>query len=909
MLNDSTLSRPYFSIVIPVYEGEGFVRAAIDSVLRQSIGLDSLEIIVVDDGSTDATAEIVDGIAHRFPWHVKVIHQENEGVSSALNAGVGASNGLIVGFLGSDDRLSENALELVHEFYEEHGDECDLVAIPIWMFGARSGPHWNNRDRFSTTRTIDVRDDWNSTQPHGGGTFIRKEALDENNLTFDPDLFISEDQTLNTQLIMRKMKYGVIADAKYFNRRHPVGGSLVSSGHFRDEFYTDVPKLAYQRMLDCGRELYGDVPLYAQAMVAYDLSWRFRADLTAMNPDLELQYRGKLRALLKQLDIQVIMAQRAPIEVRLSMLNIREDGELRERLSLHGLTYYLESSPVYSLAHKPLAAHKPARCDIEFFEVSGQSIEIQGTFRVPDIDDWDFSLEVGGRLYPVERLEDPRPLRSSYAREVDASVLFRVNVEMRPGEQLRPVVQVRDADETTIVVPVDIRMFRFSQFSGKAGVAYFRRDGRTVFRSRGRFALERRLFSVLGVIRAELGFLLRARRGGASTANLKNRLVTALRQTFTKKEIWLIGDHKSEAGDNGEAMFRYLCSRGNDGIEPTFVLRKDADAYDDLRRLGVVVEPNTKAHLQAYTDAAVVMNSAGDNYMLDPVGTSRRTYINDLIHHQSVFLQHGVTKDDQSAWLNRWSKGFDTFVTSAAGERDSILHDSYGYRPKDVVLTGMPRFDRLEDAPEKLVVFAPTWRKGLTGKLNVGTGRVGSSALFAQSEYSAFWQQVILHPRLNAAMRDAGYRGMFALHPSHAADASTFVPSNQIEVATYPHDYKEFFRRGSVLVTDYSSIAFDFAYLRKPVVYVQGDREEFFGAHLYSEGYFSYQRDGFGPVVESVDSLVDELVELFDKSSVMEPGYRERVDRFFAYSGGGNSERLRQAIVSRLNDDSRVGDV
>ncbi len=901
-MSASDRREPLISVVIPVFNGEEYVAEAIESVLGQTIGLDALEVVVIDDGSADATPRIVDDFAQQFPLHVKVFHQANQGVAAALNAGVQVATGRIIGFLGSDDRFSSESLELVADFFAEHGEVCDLAAIPIFMFGARQGPHWNNRSRFATTRVIDVREEWNLTQIHGGGTFIKSEIFQGGDLKFDPRLFISEDLTLNTQVILRKMKYGVVAGAQYFNRRYSVGGSLVSSSHFRSGYYTEIPRLAYQQTLDFGRELYGKLPLYAQAIVAYDLSWRFRGDLSPMDPELESQYRETLGDLLRQIKVKVIMAQRAPIEVRLSMLNVRERGCLRERLSRRGLTYFLESCEVYSLKYRPVARHKPARCEIEFFEVNGDNIEIQGRFRVVEIDDVDFAMEAGGRRYPVERMTDRQPTRLSLAQEVEVSVPFRASVTLRPDEQLRPVVVLTDADGQPLVVPVAVLMHRFSRFSGSSEVGYFRRVGRIVFRGRGKYSIERKTLSSLGVVRAELGFLRRAYRAGAAPTDLRARILTGLRQAITKKRTWLITDHKSEAGDNGEAMFRYLCSRPDREVEPCFVLRKDADAYASLRRLGKVVEPNSKAHLRKFLDAVVVMNSAGDSYMLNPVAPERRIYLNDLIRHESVFLQHGITIGDQSGWLNRWSKGFDLFVTSASRERESILHDDYGYQSNQVVLTGMPRFDRLENSPNKLIIFAPTWRKGLSGALDEATGRVGKSTLFAESEYSAFWQRVVCHPRLNTAMNERGYRGVFALHPSHAAEASTFQSSERIQVAAYPHDYQGFFRDGSVLVTDYSSVAFDFAYLRKPVVYAQGDREEFFGSHLYSEGYFSYEEDGFGPIVDTVDALVDHLIELLSQSCEMEAEYRARVDRFFAFSGGGNSERLRKAIVSRLEN-------
>lgn len=895
MTRVSTDHHPNFSVVIPVFNGQDYLGAAIQSVLDQTIDPSQAEVVVVNDGSTDETAVVADVYERLHPGRVRVVTQDNGGVASALNAGVRAARGEIIGFMGSDDLLSDDTLTLVADFFQEHGDEVDLAAIGLHMFGARKGPHWNNRSRFDTTRVIDVAEEWNLTQPHGGGSFIKAEAFD--GISFDERLFISEDQTLNTQIILRKMKYGVVAGARYLNRRHQVGGSLVSSSHFRDEFYTEIPIFAYQRMLDAGREMHGEPPMYVQAMVAYDLSWRFRADLAVMDPELDGPYRAILKSLLKQLSVEAIMAQRAPIEVRLAMINLREDGGLAASMERGGLTFRVDDYPIYSLEPKPLARHRPVHCDIEFFEVEGDKVLVQGRFRAVEIAEMEYSFRVGRRNYPVELLESHTDLRRSLANELVTGRPFQVRLEIRHGEALEPVVTLKGASDAQ--APLTPRMHRYSRFSGSPNFAYYRRDGRTVFRLKRPSKIERRDLSALGVVKAEVGFLKRGLKGRASRADLKERVRAMIRQRLSRKQIWLMADHKSEAGDNGEAMFRYLAEHAPAGVEPRFVLRKQAKEYKELSKLGRVVEPNSPQHVRSYLDAAVVMNSAGDEYMLNPLG-ARRTLLNDIDKGKRVFLQHGVTKDDQSAWLNHWAKGFDLFVTSAARERDSIVEGPYDYQPEQIALTGMPRFDRLVNEPDKLIVFAPTWRKGLSGSLNRNTGRVNSSAEFADSEYFAFWQEVISNPKLNEVMRARGYNGVFALHPSHAAEAFRFKGTDRIKVGRYPHDYRDFFRRGEILVTDYSSVAFDFAYLRKPVVYAQGDREEFFGGHLYAEGYYSYEADGFGPITETVDELVDELFALVINECQMPQQYRQRVDSFFAFEGGGNSERLRGAIERSL---------
>ena len=90
---------PTVSVVIPLYQGERWIRAAIESVLAQR-GFDDFEVIVVDDGSTDRGADVVRSIADD---RVHVIHQANRGIAAARNAGIAKSRGQFIAFLDQDD--------------------------------------------------------------------------------------------------------------------------------------------------------------------------------------------------------------------------------------------------------------------------------------------------------------------------------------------------------------------------------------------------------------------------------------------------------------------------------------------------------------------------------------------------------------------------------------------------------------------------------------------------------------------------------------------------------------------------------------------------------------------------------------------------------------------------------------
>jgi glycosyltransferase involved in cell wall biosynthesis len=97
---------PGTSCVIPVYNGERYLEAAIGSVLAQTAP--ALEIIVVVDGSTDGSA----GIARGFGSHVRYYHQDNHGVSAARNRGIAMALGDLVCFLDADDLFVEKKLDI-----------------------------------------------------------------------------------------------------------------------------------------------------------------------------------------------------------------------------------------------------------------------------------------------------------------------------------------------------------------------------------------------------------------------------------------------------------------------------------------------------------------------------------------------------------------------------------------------------------------------------------------------------------------------------------------------------------------------------------------------------------------------------------------------------------------------------
>lgn len=896
---------PDVTVVIPAFNAEKWVEEAIDSILYQTLGTDRVELILVNDGSTDRTAAIIDAYAKDNPGVIRAVHQENLGVSGAMNTGIDYATGKYIGFLGADDYLSSDALELVVNFFEDHHEEIDLAAIPITMFGTKSGLHPGNGNRFDSTGIIDARRDWKKVHIAGGGAFIKRSALDSYGIRFDPALFIGEDLAFNTRIIMRRLKYGVVADATYFNRRHPTGISLVTSASMTPGFYDTIVEHIHFALVEDALSLYGEVPRYVQSAICYDLRGRVKDSRAALQPAEDMTaYRARIAELLEHISDEVLLSMPLWREEKLFLLSLKY-GDQMPSFTRRGTTFLWKKRPFYSFKTNPGKLNKPAECRMIFIDTNDSQLTIEGHVSCLPFPGARVAFLANGSLVETQPGSLPVRQTSSMGMLVPApGISFRLQLPLNQPVDLTPVIVLAADDHSPEkICPLVWLPGPFTWFCGGSGVKFFRHDTDFTFFATSKTSLRIQPTRFLASLKHEAAFFVRSKQRGIGWDALRLRAYglaqKSLRKHMRVRPSWLIQDRKLEAGDNGEALFRFANQKRKDGPIVKLVLSKDAAAYRTLRKIGPIVEPDSRAFGRAYVTASWMASSAGDALVVNPIPRALRT-INDVRVRHFAFLQHGVTLHDISGWLNRADKGFQLFVTSAEAERKSITSGAYGYTPDQVPLTGMPRFDRLDSAPEGVVVIAPTWRKWLASPIDTNTLRRAPFPNFRRSDYFRFWDTLIHHARVTKALKESGMRIVFALHPCHEAEAPLFKETETVSVSPYPHDYRELFRTGNVLVTDYSSVAFDFAYLRKPVLYAQPDADVYLGgSHTGMSGYFSYDEDGFGPVARSLNDSVSHLVRLIKAGGAVPSEYQSRADEFFAYRDRNSSARVYDAMLER----------
>lgn len=127
-LTAETYTKPLVSLIMPIYNAEDYLAKSIDTVLAQT--LSDTEIILVDDGSTDRSAEIVDWYAANYP-NVLVTHQENGGLPAARNTGIKRANGTYIAFMDSDDMICPSMLEKLYTSVKKN--DCDIAVTSIYQ--------------------------------------------------------------------------------------------------------------------------------------------------------------------------------------------------------------------------------------------------------------------------------------------------------------------------------------------------------------------------------------------------------------------------------------------------------------------------------------------------------------------------------------------------------------------------------------------------------------------------------------------------------------------------------------------------------------------------------------------------------------------------------------------------------
>jgi len=258
--------------------------------------------------------------------------------------------------------------------------------------------------------------------------------------------------------------------------------------------------------------------------------------------------------------------------------------------------------------------------------------------------------------------------------------------------------------------------------------------------------------------------------------------------------------------------------------------------------------------------------------------------------HKIIFLQHGVIDKNVSHIYDRSLRPVDLFICSTQAEAEytkKTLH----YDDKHIALTGLARWDELADAvPQKKILLIPRYRRDVMVQLP--ENKVKLKYHFMQTTFYKRYQSLLENTGLNELLEKYDYELIFYPHYEVQPLMSCFHTENQRVIFANHENTRlgNLLKECSLMITDYSSVAFDFGYMSKPVIYYQFDKNEF--ETEYGGSYFNYERDGFGPVVCEEKNVVESVRIFLEGNVELYKFYRNRCHKMFEEKDARNCERI-----------------
>ena len=879
-----------FSVVMACYNCENYLDETIGSLLNQTlIFKDNIELILVDDGSTDSTKEICQKYVELYPNNITYIHQENQGQGPARNLGLKHTQGKYINFLDSDDKFSKNTFENVLKFFKEHSEEINFTSIPIYFFDAQEGEHPLNY-KFDQNKVVDLFKDWDHIQLHANAGFFKRELFEK--YQFANDLISSEDSLMINKILIDNPKYGIITNAKYYYRKRENNTSTLDKANYQKEYYLDRLNKYFKELIDYAQHKYGKVPKFIQYLIVYDIQWMFNLDnaIEVLEIDEIEEVYVAIKYILNNLDDEVILSLKEDklnithhlLALKYSNVNVDLNGVVTCQ-DIHS-SYDGKIAQVFS-GSKSIDQLDIHKIWIDICEIKGNTFYLSG-YLMSFFNDDDIEIEIiknSKETYEAKRVY----YKNTAKHFLGCSLEDRYNFDCEIPIENDCTIDIRtrfvgenSTKDSTFSLPID-----FSYYARLSTLSNYSISKNHFLILKGRtFKISK--YSYLKMIRAEIPILLRVlkRHEEYWESIFLTRLIYLLMYPLYKnKRIWMFMDKIDAADDNAEHLYKYAITK-KDNITKYFTLDKNSSDFKRLSKLKNLIAFDSFKHRLMYLFAEKIISSHPDDEILNPfINKTEQSYAG-LNNADKIFLQHGVTKDNVSSWLKKFEKNLKLIVTVSDDERKSFLDLCYNYNENIIQVLGFPRFDSLEKTKtRKQIVIMPSWRKRLL---------YASEDQIRESEYFYHINSLINNEELMEIAKKHDYKIIFKPHPRvydyiHLFDTNDYVTIDEDTT------YQELFRNSDLMITDYSSVAFDFAYMEKPVIYYQYAKD-----YNFEEGYFKYKSMGFGEVTQSEEKLIKIIEDYLEDNCQMKDEYKSRVNTFYKYKDKNNCERVYDAILN-----------
>lgn len=852
------------TVVVPVYNSQDYIEECVLSIQNQTLNSARIETLLINDGSVDGSGEICERLSKQFK-EVKYIYKENSGVSDTRNVGIKQALGKYIMLLDSDDYLSEETIENLVRFFDNHYNEIDLVTYPIyWDRNGKKSLHnrYSEKKYDKGTGIYDLEEYPYLNQ--STVNIIFKNEFEKNNL-YDVSMKLSEDQNFNTCMLMRKNKIGFVQEAIYYYRRY--GGGVSQTRNNPYYCFDDI--MSYNESLLTRFTLNGKTPKYVQTLIINTFAWRVKSD-QLLPYYLEGQEFEKAKErifnILKCIDDEVIIKY-ADCDEYIKLYFLKNKGT--------DLEYAIkeDSFNIWTKNGTEFCSDEKVKIYLYKNRIHKNIITMFASFASPLLE-----------LCPIQqyciegKLKDGTKFGGNF--DIKASKLPFRNSKMKTASEY-PFTFSFDAEEVksfSIYVFVDGKKIAvnpvYIKYSGF--IERFKRRAIPL----GEYWLKNNE-NTFNVSKANI-FKELTKEMGSMIHYPKKQLLGILSYRhlakMNKRTIWLYYDSPGVI-DNGYYQFIHDFEK-NDGIERYYVVDGDTAFLENKltdEQKKYLVKHKSKQHKILFLQSKKIFVSFCSFSIYSPFGNL--SWYMDLLQYELIYLQHGILHASLQTMYGKEYTEIDKFIISSEFEKNNLI-ENYDYSPEDLLMSGMPRMAQKEESVQvkNKILFAPSWRQYLIGQL-VDNKRVLLDEQFLNSDYFKEINTFLHSKELQKLLEENDLELDFKLHPIFKQYKKHFEVENVPRVdinfeKTILGEYK-------IFITDFSSYQFDYVKLVRPIVYFLPDPVEMrAGIHSYRSLDLKYE-DAFGELCLTSEKLLEQLEDIINNGFNVREPFKSRMENFF----------------------------
>ena len=661
-----------FSVIIPIFNTGRYLDDSIGSLINQSIDFSEIQVILVNDGSTDQTEEICLKYKQRFPKNIEYIKIEHNGVSKARNIGLDYANGTYINFLDPDDKWDYNAFKIFLLFFKYYKN-INIISGRMKFFEAANGYHPLDY-KFYKTRIVNLTEEYSCIQLSAPSCIIKKSIIKGKH--FDESISSSEDILFLNNLFLINPIIGYIREAIYFYRRRVDSSSVIQNTKKSFKYHFNSINYVAHKLINNSNIIFNKIIPFIQFYIGYDILCRItQSSFQFLAPDSFQKYCLIIESLLKSIEDKYILGQRIlSKKLKIFTLSKKYNKDLRYDIKL-------KNNDSFRYLNHVIINLKAERLIIwKILEIKKNILHLEGIDNcwLPK-ETYSFLCKIGKEsFYPTYELNSNYDFITMYG-VIEKGRIIKFNIPIDSQNIIKFYISYDG-----LKIEIFTSLGYFTHIPPVNSGYYISENYILKY-------IDNRIHIFLHNKKLEIEF----EKNFCDQLKIRNKSnIIKLRKhikhknqirNHENKKIWIINDKHNKAGGNGEYFFRYLKLKKPKEVKSYFVIERNCSDYKRIKQLGDILDLYSYRYKNIFLQADKMISSLTDSLIENPFHQDH-IYIRDLIKFDIIYLENRITKDDLSKYFNKFNKNYILFITSLKNEYKSIFEYKYGYDKDNVIL-------------------------------------------------------------------------------------------------------------------------------------------------------------------------------------------------------------------------------